>query len=312
MPKTISFHGGSVSAHMPIHFVAAIAERPAGAQSNGPRRALGRQASATPRAFTSNVGERFRVAPMVSVVAVAMLALATTNDISLADDRRSPSNAATPDARSDEHAAYIAEASRRFDIPPLWIREVMRAESAGDVRAVSDKGALGLMQVMPATYAELRARYALGGDMFDPRDNILAGTAYLREMRDRFGSPGFLAAYHSGPARYDDYLTNGRPLPEETRGYVADLAPRIGMSAPEFASIEQMETSSWANAPLFVRRNGERAPAERASILSQTDDGPAATRAPSELQFDRTPAASMSPLRARSNGLFVARSDAGT
>jgi soluble lytic murein transglycosylase-like protein len=54
---------------------------------------------------------------------------------------------------------------------------------------ISDKGALGLRQVMPANYAELRARHRLGVDMFDPRDNILAATAYMRDMRDRFGSP---------------------------------------------------------------------------------------------------------------------------
>jgi soluble lytic murein transglycosylase-like protein len=73
------------------------------------------------------------------------------------------------------------------------------------------------MQVMPATYAELRARHRLGADMFDPHDNILAGTANVRETRDRFGSPGFLAAYHAAPTRYDDYLTSGRPLPEKSR-----------------------------------------------------------------------------------------------
>ena len=88
----------------------------------------------------------------------------------------------------------------------------MCAESTGDVRAVSDKGALGLMQVMPATYAELRARHRLSADMFYPRDNILAGsirfyprdnilagTANMCETRDRFGSPDFLAACHAGP-----------------------------------------------------------------------------------------------------------------
>lgn len=82
---------------------------------------------------------------------------------------------------------------------------------------ISDKGALGLRQVMPANYAELRARHRLGVDMFDPRDNILAATAYMRDMRDRFGSPGFLAAYHAGSTRYDEYLTNGWPLPEKSR-----------------------------------------------------------------------------------------------
>ena len=72
---------------------------------------------------------------------------------------------------------------------------------------------MGLMQIMPKTYAELRARHRLGPDAYDPRDNILAGAAYLREMLDRYGSPGFLAAYNAGPLRYDQHLATGRPLP---------------------------------------------------------------------------------------------------
>ena len=86
---------------------------------------------------------------------------------------------------------------------------------------------MGLMQVMPETYDELRDRYSLGDDPFDPHDNILAGTAYLREMYDIYGSPGFLAAYNAGPWRLDDYLSNNRPLPDETRRYVAMIGPNI-------------------------------------------------------------------------------------
>ena len=89
----------------------------------------------------------------------------------------------------------------------------MRVESHGNVKAVSPKGAVGLMQIMPATYAELRERYALGGDPYDPHDNIVAGAAYLREMHDRFGTSGFVAAYNVGPTRYEDHLATGRPLP---------------------------------------------------------------------------------------------------
>ena len=63
---------------------------------------------------------------------------------------------------------------------------------------------MGLMQLMPGTWVELGVRYGLGPDSFDPRDNVFAGTAYLREMHDRFASAGFLAAYHAGPSRYDD------------------------------------------------------------------------------------------------------------
>src|SRR3546814_5093658 len=101
----------------------------------------------------------------------------------------------------------IAEAARRYALPENWIRAVMRAESAGctelDGRPItSPAGAMGLMQLMPETWAELRQRHGLGIDPYAPRDNILAGAAYLREMVDRFGVPGAFAAYHAGPARY--------------------------------------------------------------------------------------------------------------
>ena len=88
----------------------------------------------------------------------------------------------------DPYSAYVAEASRRFGLPEHWIRAVMTAESDGIARAVSSKGATGLMQIMPDTWIELRARYRLGNDPFDPRDNILAGAAYLRELHDQYGS----------------------------------------------------------------------------------------------------------------------------
>src|SRR3981189_2242705 len=125
------------------------------------------------------------------------------------------------------YAGYIAEASRRFGIPERWIRAVIRVESSGQVKAVSPKGAIGLMQIMPDTWAGLRLRYRLGRDPRDPHDNILAGAAYLREMHDRFGAAGFLAAYNAGPGRCQDYVLTGRPLPAETLAYVAALAPLI-------------------------------------------------------------------------------------
>ncbi len=126
-----------------------------------------------------------------------------------------------------DRGELVAEAAARFALPPRWITAVMRAESGLDAAAVSSAGAMGLMQVMPKTYAELRLRYGLGADPFHPRDNILAGAAYLREMYDRFGAPGFLAAYNAGPKRYAQHLDHGRPLPLETRRYVAALAPAI-------------------------------------------------------------------------------------
>ena len=138
-----------------------------------------------------------------------------------------------PGPPNDPWGPYIHEASGRFGVPELWIREVMRQESGGDETAVSPAGAMGLMQVMPSTYETLREQYGLGDDPFEPRDNVLAGTGYIREMYDRYGSPGFLAAYNAGPQRVDDYLATGDPLPDETVGYVASIAPRIADTTPE-------------------------------------------------------------------------------
>jgi soluble lytic murein transglycosylase-like protein len=115
-------------------------------------------------------------------------------------------NVPVEEAAAVPYSAYVAEASQRFRIPEGWVRAVMQVESASQTGAVSTAGAIGLMQIMPDTWADLRVRYRLGRDPFDPRDNILGGAAYLREMYDRFGSPGFLAAYNAGPERYRQHL----------------------------------------------------------------------------------------------------------
>ena len=141
-----------------------------------------------------------------------------------------------PGPASDPWGPYIREAAARFSFPEPWIRGVMRQESGGrqvdpsGAPVVSSAGAMGLMQVMPGTYDMLRARYALGPDPFEPRSNILAGTAYLKEMYDRFGAPAFLAAYNAGPDRVDAYLAGAAGLPDETINYVAAIGPRIGMA----------------------------------------------------------------------------------
>jgi hypothetical protein len=141
-------------------------------------------------------------------------------------------NYAPPGPVEDPWGPYIREASLRFDMPETWVRALMRVESGGKEYLngdliTSSAGAMGLMQVMPGTYDELRDRYNLGDDPFDPHDNILAGVAYMREMYEIYGSPGFLAAYNGGPARLDDYLSNKGSLPDETRRYVAMIGPYL-------------------------------------------------------------------------------------
>ncbi|MDF1628012.1 MAG: lytic transglycosylase domain-containing protein [Parvibaculaceae bacterium] len=134
----------------------------------------------------------------------------------------------------DQYQPHIAEASQRFSIPESWVRAVIMAESNGDRRALSPKGAMGLMQLMPDTWDELRDQYGLAADPYQPRANILAGTAYLKVMHDRFGYPGLFAAYNAGPGRYEEHLRTGKPLPAETRAYVARIAEML-VDAGEFA-----------------------------------------------------------------------------
>jgi len=111
---------------------------------------------------------------------------------------------------------------------------------------------MGLMQIMPKTYAGLRVRHHLGPDAYDPHDNILTGAAYLREMLDCYGSPGFLAAYHAGPARYDKHLATGRPLPPETQVYIAMLSPMIGNRQSDNRTVASFDLIAWARATLFA------------------------------------------------------------
>lgn len=138
--------------------------------------------------------------------------------------------AATP-ARADEVARWrfdIDDASIRFGIPAAWIERIVRAESGGRTELAgrsirSSKGAIGLMQLMPATWASMRAALGLGDNPDDPRDNILAGTYYLHLMYDRFGYPGCFAAYNAGPGRYAAWLAGTASLPRETVAYIGTV-----------------------------------------------------------------------------------------
>ena len=141
-----------------------------------------------------------------------------------------------PGPPGDPWGPYIRVAATRYQVPEQWVRAVMHQESDGQEQAVSPAGAMGLMQIMPATYEGLRERYGLGNDPFEPQNNILAGTAYIREMYDQFGAPGFLAAYNAGPQRVEGYLSGTSDLPEETVNYLAAITPNLGtevaMSGP--------------------------------------------------------------------------------
>ncbi len=159
------------------------------------------------------------------------------------------------------HQAAVLRAAERFDLEPRLIEAVIQVESGGDRRAVSPAGAMGLMQLMPGTWSDLRSQLGLGDDPFDPEDNVLAGTAYLRWLLDRYGREGFLSAYNAGPGRYKQSLS-GRPLPPETVAYVAKLRDRFA-GAPGSADwraaglFPPAWSARWRSPPqaLFVERS---------------------------------------------------------
>ncbi|MDA8165542.1 MAG: lytic transglycosylase domain-containing protein [Desulfobacteraceae bacterium] len=114
-----------------------------------------------------------------------------------------------------DYEIHIREAASLFQIDPLLITAVIRAESCFNCMAVSSKGAQGLMQLMPETARDMNVR-----DPFDPAENILGGTRYLRKMLDLFGGDLrlALAAYNAGPERVR-LLGQIPPIPE-TQEYV--------------------------------------------------------------------------------------------
>lgn len=194
--------------------------------------------------------------------------------------------------------SHIREASARFNVPEIWIRAVMQVESGGQTHRhgrpiTSRAGAMGLMQIMPDTWDYLRLRYGFGGDPFDPHENIMAGAAYLREMYDLFGSPGFLGAYNCGPRCYSDHLTYGRTLPGETRRYMARISPVVAGILPNdrspapmvAAAPEPATASAQAVPPVQVAAAVMVAAPEPANPApAVTQSGPPAPAAPAPAQ----------------------------
>jgi len=169
--------------------------------------------------------------------------------------------------RISQWQSFISEASDRFAVPERWIWHVMAVESGGNVKANgmpirSPAGAMGLMQLMPTTWAAMRDALHLGADPDDPHDNIVAGTAYLRAMYDSFGYPGLFAAYNAGPARYAEYLSGKRALPLETRAYLQTLTARTD---------PPVMPPGLPKSPLFAVQDG---------VLESTSDGLFALKRP--------------------------------
>lgn len=257
-------------------------------------RPMGRRQPTLPRRSRNTAACWRSVETSLRSVVPLFLALTVSDAAAFAETRSAEHTASSQ--TSEPFAQIIDEAARRFGLPVYWIRAVLEVESAGDVRARSPKGAMGLMQIMPQTWAELRLRYQLGNDPYDPHDNILAGAAYLRELHDRYGSPGFLVTYNAGPARYEEHLA-GRALPAETRAYLQKLAPTIGSDISLCGAVAGLKPSG---ATLF---------AVRSESLKST------TSAQRGLMLDHTPIAGaahdISAIVPQATGLFSASSVAG-
>jgi hypothetical protein len=225
----------------------------------------------------------------------ASLVLALMLSCSIAHSESAAVQSAKEKAGRVPFAAFVTEASQRFGIPASWIRAVMRAESFDNMRTISPKGAMGLMQIMPDTWAELRQRYHLGTDPYDAHDNIIAGAGFLRELHDRYGAPGFLAAYNAGPRRWQDHLATGQPLPAETRAYLARLTPIMGDGGAIDGTIPLASAvQSWAEASLF-----------RTQRTRPSDDSQFAPAQHSLRPSGGHPAQDWTALAPRSDGLFV-------
>ncbi|MCA2411290.1 lytic transglycosylase domain-containing protein [Rhizobium leguminosarum] len=269
-------------------------------ENSGRRRSLALDRSEHDGRLTAiRDGVACAVIPAIIALPIALMMTVSLPCVAAADPPhdRFAANRASVAASPDPYADFVSEAAKRFAISERWIRVVMQAESGNDPAAISPKGAMGLMQIMPATWAELRARHHLGNDAFDPRDNILAGAAYLAELHDLYGSPGFLAAYNAGPGRYEKHLATGDPLPRETVDYVAKIAPLIDTeAAPVVQVAARTRRKEWVDAPLFVTQKDR-------TESSRNDDG--------DLTLQRSehgPAiVDLSALAPASGGLFVQR-----
>ena len=183
--------------------------------------------------------------------------------------------AATEELTAVEIEAHIREVAIRYRISPLLVAAIVEAESEFNPRAVSRRGARGLMQLMPRTASSLRVE-----DMFDPFENIEGGVRHLRRLMNRYNGnlKLVLAAYNAGEQAVAAY--GGVPPYRETRRYVARILRRIGHGE---------------GSPVAARV-ARRGPEARAETVANPDriDGPAraALERRTFMEIDRSPAAS--------------------
>ena len=169
---------------------------------------------------------------------------------------------ATPTYAREELHAIADQHADAHAVSPALVRAVIQAESAWNTRAVSSKGALGLMQLMPSTATE----YGVV-DPFDPRQNIRAGVKYLKRLLDRYDGNAelALAAYNAGPGAVEKY---GRTVPpyRETRAYVKKIVSvtevRLGPKKVIYKIVELIDGRE-------VPRYSDRRPTANYDVVTQ-------------------------------------------
>jgi|UPI000784CEB8 soluble lytic murein transglycosylase-like protein len=248
LPNLVSLFGHLASPFLvPAKTASAVARRRGQGRPDG-RRALRASLDGDEHGRTLLVvGSRAKISRALRASAVAGVLA-----ISLAFGRAEAVPALSLGGEQPEIGLHMAEASRRSGLPESWIRAVAWVESGGAAEAISPKGAMGMMQIMPATWRELRIDLALGSDPFDERDNLVAGAVYLRRMFDRFGEDGFLAAYNAGPARYQAFLDGRKSLPPETIAYIARVRARVGRMASVQWPDRAPSVVGWRASGLFI------------------------------------------------------------
>ncbi|HEY2033217.1 MAG TPA: lytic transglycosylase domain-containing protein [Rhizomicrobium sp.] len=144
----------------------------------------------------------------------------------------------SPSRRMKRWDPFVAAAARRFAVPKTWLYAVMQLESGGCTMLsqtrpiVSSAGAMGLMQLMPDTYGEMRRQIGLGADPFDPHDNIFAAAAYLHWLKTKYGYPAMFAAYNDGPGNLEARLRDAGLLPQETQNYLIRINAKLSPGTP--------------------------------------------------------------------------------
>jgi soluble lytic murein transglycosylase-like protein len=172
-----------------------------------------------------------------------------------------PAASMFPETRSVDLSDVVNSASGRYRLDPDLVTSVIKAESGFNVRAVSPKGAQGLMQLMPGTAAQLGVPNA-----FDAEANVEGGTKYLRELLERydFDLVKALAAYNAGPQRVEQF--GGVPPYYETRAYVARVVRDFNKKKAAQEKTAQQATASTRLSKKSSKKTGAHVSAAKSSV----------------------------------------------